>query len=339
MAFTSTRKVCSSTSNCKQTAATNCEGCSQPFCTKHFIEHRLGLGEEINVIISEQNELQETFNQQPTEPDSHPFVKRIDEWEKESIAKIQQKAKDLRLELIRLTTIHNGELSKKLRYLSEQLNENRKNDNFIEIDLQQWKTTLKDLKAMLNSSSMFSFEKHDDSPLLQNISLVFIIENELFEEVFNNTTQIKQNGQIAIHDISYNYSEIRGKNEYTSGRHTIRLSIEQSADSWTFLGINSKSAPLQNKSYQSKSAYGWTNNNYIWLNGECHPNKSTSHVEMKTNDIINLIFHCDKRKVSMINERTNVNYELDVNTDHCPFPWQLHVNLYEANSCVRILSA
>jgi hypothetical protein len=338
MAFISTRKVCSTTSNCKQTAATNCEGCLQPFCTKHFNEHRLGLGEEINVIISEQTELQHIFNQQPTEPDSHPFVKRIDEWEKESIAKIQQKAKDLRLELIRLTTIHNDELSKKLRYLSEQLHENRENDNFIEIDLQQWKTTLKDLKAMLDSSSTFSFQEHDDS-LLQNISLIFTIENELFEEVFNNTIQIKQNGQIAIHDISHNYSEIRGKNEYTSGCHTIRLSIEQSADSWTFLGINSKSTPLRKDSCSSKSAYGWTNNNYLWLNGECHPNKSTSRVEMKTNDIINLIFHCDNRKVSMINERTNAKYTLDVNIDHCPFPWQLHVNLYEANSCVRILSA
>ena len=60
---------------------------------------------------------------------------------------------------------------------------------------------------------------------------------------------------------------------------------------------------------------------------------------MKTNDVISLIFNCDKRKISMINERTNTKYEVDVKINQCPFPWQLHLNLYEANSCIRILSA
>jgi len=320
-------------------AATNCEGCLQAFCTKHLIEHRHVLGEELNVIISEHNQLQHTFNEQSKEPHTHPFVKRIDDWEKESIVKIQEKAKDLRLELIQLTTLHNDELSKKLRYLSEQLNESRENDNFIEIDLQQWRTTLKDLQAILDSSSTFSFEEHDNSPLVQNISLIFTIENEVLEQVFDNTVQIKQNGQIAVHDTSCNYTEIRGKNEYRLGRHKIRLCMEQSIDSWTFLGINSKSTPLQKQSCSSKSTYGWTNNNYIWTNGDCQPNRSPSRIEMKMNDIINLIFDCNKRKISMINERTNAKYELDVNIEHCPYPWQLHINLYEANSCVRILSA
>ena len=59
---------------------------------------------------------------------------------------------------------------------------------------------------------------------------------------------------------------------------------------------------------------------------------------MKTNDIINLIFDCDNQKISMINERTNARYELTVNTNYCPFPWQLHVNLSEPQSRVRILS-
>jgi hypothetical protein len=293
----------------------------------------------MTIIISEHDHLQNTFNQQPTEPDSHPFVKAIDEWEKVSIVKIQQKAKALRLELNHLTTLHKDELAKRLRHLSEQLNDSRENDNFIELDLQQWKTTLKDLKVMLDPSSTFSFEEHANSPLLQNISVVFTVENDLFQQVFDNTAEIKQNGQVVIHDPSYNYTEIRGENEYSSGRHTIRLCIEQSADRWTFLGIISKSKPLQKQSFNSKSAYGWTNNNYLCLNGEYQPNRSISRIEMKTNDIISLIFNCDKRKISMINERTNAKYELDVNIDHCPYPWQFHVNLYEANSCVRILSA
>jgi hypothetical protein len=339
MAFYPTRKACSTTKDCKQTAATNCEGCSQAFCTKHYTEHRRTLSEEMNEIISEQNQLQQTFNEQSTEPDSHPFMKRINEWEKDAIDQIQKRANELRLEVIELTAIRRGELSNKLRQMSTQLTESRQNDNYIEIDLQQWKNTLKDLQSMLDLSTMFSFEEPANTPLLQNISLMFTVENELFEQTFDNTAQIRNNGRIVLHDTSYNYTEIRGKNEYSSGCHKIRLHIEQSADSWTFLGINSKSTPLQKQLSGIKSAYGWTNNNYIWLNGECVPNMSAPRIQMKTNDVISLIFNCDKRKISMINERTNAKHELDVNIDHCPFPWQLHLNLYEANSCVRILSA
>ncbi|CAF2912672.1 unnamed protein product [Rotaria sp. Silwood2] len=337
MASLSTRKLCSTINGCKQTAAINCEGCLQAFCTKHFLDHRHLLGEEMNVIISEHNHLQHTLSQS-TEPDSHPFVKKINEWEKESVAKIQQKAEELRLDLFKLISMRNNEILSTLQQLSEELNENRENDNFIEMDLQQWKITLENLKAKLDSSLTFSFDQHDNIPLVQDISIMFTIENEVFEQVFDSIVQIKQCGQVVIHDTSHNYTEIRGKNEYITGRHKIRLCIEQSADRWTFLGITSKSILLQKQSSSSKSSYGWTNNNYFWLNGECHPNKSSPRIEMKTNDMISLIFDCDNHKILMINERTNAKYELIVNTDHCPFPWQFHVNLYEANSRIRILS-
>ena len=212
------------------------KGCSQAFCTKHYSEHRRTLSEEMNEIISEQNQLQLTFNEQSTEPDSHPFMKRINEWEKDAIDQIQKRANELRLEVIELTAIRRGELSNKLRQMSTQLTESRQNDNYIEIDLQQWKNTLKDLQSMLDLSTMFSFEEPANTPLLQNISLMFTVENELFEQTFDNAAQIRHNGRIVLHDTSYNYTEIRGKNEYTSGCHKIRLHFEQSADSWTFFG-------------------------------------------------------------------------------------------------------
>ena len=173
---------------------------------------------------------------------------------------------------------------------------------------------------------------------MQNIYLNLIGRNDIFERVFDNKVRIENDGQVAIHDASQGYTEIRGKKEYASGHHEIRLCIEQSVNQWTFLGIISKSTPLQNYSYSSKSACGWTNNNYLWLNGSFHSNTSTPGIEMKTNDIISLILNCDTRKVSMINQRTNGKYESDVNLENCPFPWQLHVVLSEPSSRVRILS-
>ncbi len=52
-----------------------------------------------------------------------------------------------------------------------------------------------------------------------------------------------------------------------------------------------------------------------------------------------LTFDCDSGKISMINETTNAKYELIVDTDNCPFPWQLHVILRSVDSRIRILPA
>jgi hypothetical protein len=339
MASSSTRKLCTNSDGCKQPAATNCEGCSQALCTKHFIDHRRLLSEEMNVIITEHDQFQQSLNQQTAQPELHPLIKQIDEWEKASIVKIRQKAKELRLQLLQLTTAHLDELSRNIRQLSEKLREAREHDSFVETDLRDWKKFIEDLKQNLASPSIVSISRDDSSPLVQNISIKLTGTNDLFKEVSDASVQIEEDGQVVMHNGSNNQVGIRGKNEYTSGRHIIRLSIEQSASTWTFVGINSKLTPLQNLSHASKSTYGWTNNNYFWLNGECHPNRSSSRIEMKINDVISLIFDCDRRKISMINERTNAKYELVVNIDHCPFPWQLHVNLYEPNSRVRILSA
>ena len=337
MASSSLRKHCANGNDCKQPAAALCEGCSKALCTKHFIDHRRLLGEEMDVIISEHNHFQHILNEQTANRDSHPLFKQINEWENETIIKIQQKAKELREQLLDLTTVHWNELSKRLRNLSEQLKEGREHDSFVETDLQQWEKTINNLKEKFISPSTFSISQHEEIPLVHNISINFIGTTELFERVFSNTVRIEENGQVIIHDNSPNYAEIRGKNCYSLGRHQIRLRIDQSSDSWTFLGINSKSTPLKNLSYLSKSAYGWTNNNFLWLNGVGRSNTSSQYIEMKTNDVINLIFDCDNRKILMINERTNAKYELTVNIDHCPFPWQLHAILYEANSRVRIL--
>jgi hypothetical protein len=339
MASALTRKQCANGNDCKQPSAALCEGCSKALCTKHFIDHRRLLGEEMDAIICQHDQFQHTLNQQTTNSDSHPLIKQIDEWEKESIIKIRQKAKEIREQLLNLTTAHTVDLSKKLRNVSEKLKEAREHDSFVETDLQQWKTTIEGLKANFASPSTFTINRQHEIPLVRNISINLGGTIELFERVSDNRIRIEENGQVAIQNASavHSYTELRGKNEYTSGRHEIRLCIEQSADIWTFLGINSKSVPLQNQSQSSKSTYGWTNNNCLWLNGHGQKPTSAPRIEMKTNDIINLIFDCDNQKISMINERTLARHELTININYCPFPWQLHVNLSEPQSRVRIL--
>jgi hypothetical protein len=337
MASVSTRKQCANNDDCKQAGIANCEGCSRTFCGKHFNDHRRLLGEELNVIFSDCNEIKDALNQQTVKPDSHPLIKQIDEWEQKSIASIQQRAKELRQELLQFGTVHRSELSQKLRQLSEQSNEAREYDSFSETDLRQWKKTLEHLKSDLASPSTVSVNLDDNCSLLQNVFISVTMADDLFQRVSDDRTRIEENGQIVIHEWENEHAEIRGRNDYASGLHKIRICIEESRNIWMLLGINSKSTPLKNQSYNSKSTYGWTSNNKIWSYGQEKKNESNDAIELQKNDIISLILDCDKRTITMINERTNKKHELVVNVTHCPFPWQLHINLYEVNSRLRIL--
>jgi hypothetical protein len=339
MASSSTRKQCANDGGCKQAAVTTCEGCSKAFCVKHFNDHRRLLDEEMNMIIDEHDHLKHTLNQRTTKLDTHPLIKELENWEKESIAKIQQRAQELRQELLESTAAHTGDLLKTLQQLSEQLKQCREQDDFIEIDLQLWKKTLDNLKTDLTSLSTICINRHNNVSLVQDISInLFVVMKEEFELVSDNGVRIEESGQVVIHDAPNNHIEVRGKNEYASGSHTIRLCIEETSDTWMLLGINSKLTSLQRLSYNSQSTYGWSSNNDIWSNGQKNRNNSNDVIEMKKNDIINLILDCDKQAIMMVNERTNKKHEMAVNIFHCPFPWQLHINLFEANSRVRILS-
>ncbi|CAF2052126.1 unnamed protein product [Rotaria magnacalcarata] len=333
-----TRKHCASNDACKQTATAICEGCSQAFCTKHFNAHRLFLGDEIDAVISEYDQVHHIFNEQKTNTDAHPLMKQISDWEKESIAKIQQKARELRQELIQKNTIHLDRLSKKLQDLSEQLKQGREHDSFVEADIGNWKKSLGGLKKQLVLKSILRINQDSGNPLVQNVFVNSIENDEVFDRVFDNSARIEENGLAVIHTSNASYTDVRGRNEYSSGCHRIHLCIQQSSDTWLFLGVKAKSAPLQETSYSSKSTYGWSSNNYSWLNGQAKSNQLPARIEMKTNDTIILIFDCDNRKISMTNERTTVKFDLVVNLNDCPFPWQLHVILHEANSHVRILS-
>ncbi|CAF3273480.1 unnamed protein product [Rotaria socialis] len=337
MASASTRKQCAYDGGCKQVGVAYCEGCTRSFCGIHFNDHRRLLNEELNFIFSGCNEIKDVLNQEKATCDSHPLMKQIDDWEKQSIGNIQQRAKELRQQIILLATDHRNELSQRLQQLSEQSNDALEHDSFSETDLRQWKKIIEDLKANLTSHATVGINQHDYFPGLKNISLVMTMSKELFDRVSDNTIQIEQNGQVATCDSSVNHREIRGRNRYSSGVHKIRLYIEQAEQFWMFLGITSEPTPLRHLFCSAPCTYGWSNDNNIWTNGQKCRNSSNNIIEMKKNDIVSLILDCNNRTMVMINERTNRKYELSVNTANCPFPWQLYLNLNEANSCVRIL--
>lgn len=331
------RRQCIRTDDCAQAAVVQCMGCFQPLCDTHFLDHRRQLSTAMDMTIQNHHRLQGFCEEQRNEFIRHPLNQEIDQWESQSIVIIQAKANELREQLNRTTSFHHDNLSHRIRQLGEELRSSSEQRSFIETDLQHWRRSLEDLRDDILSLSTIRISGLKRNLPLKNIHVNIFEENEFFQYASNDTVRIEEYGRLAIHDASATETELRGRNEYTTGRHEIRFHLVQSTNNWMFLGINSKSAPLQNNSYAIRSACGWASNNNIWYNGEATSNTST-RIEMARNDMIILIIDCENRKILMTNERTHGHYELDVDVNICPFPWQFHVNLYDKNSSIRILS-
>ena len=336
MAYSTGRQQCTMDGSCKQAAVFTCRGCGKNFCSKHVSSHRQALSEQLGPIVTEHDQLKATFSQHTSNPNLHPLMKQIDEWEKKSIEKIQLKAKEAREQLLEPTTIQINQLSKRIASTTDQIIKARELDDFVETDLATWTNKLTLLKYLLISPTRFGVIE-EEVPLVRNMSVIIKTINEKFERTFDGKVDITEDGEVAIHGVTSGFTEIQGKNEYSSGCHKIRLRIESLNKHDLLLGINSKQTALRHDSYLAKSAYLWYSNNYMYVNGSRQDDASRVRIEMNKYDIITLIFDCDNKEISMINERTKAQHDLDVNIEHCPFPWQLHINMHNANESVRIL--
>ena len=104
-----------STSECFQcsTKVTNdvfqCQSCSRMFCFQHAQEHQQIVQRELDELLRES---------EPDETLTTDLFNQIEQWEKQSIAKIQETAKNLRVQLRNVATI---EISKKEKKMDETI--------------------------------------------------------------------------------------------------------------------------------------------------------------------------------------------------------------------------
>jgi len=87
-----------------------CEGCLQTFCLKHTNEHRDFLNDELDEIILQHENIFNTFNEYKQE--SFLLIDQINQWEKDSIIKIQKTAQDVRIQIQQFGELQKGKISK-----------------------------------------------------------------------------------------------------------------------------------------------------------------------------------------------------------------------------------
>ena len=70
-----------------------CRGCSKDFCFRHIVEHQKSLNEQHGLIQNDFNQFRQDLIDMKNNSQKHPLIKQIDQWEYDSIQRIQQKAK------------------------------------------------------------------------------------------------------------------------------------------------------------------------------------------------------------------------------------------------------
>ncbi|CAF3871930.1 unnamed protein product [Adineta steineri] len=160
----------------------DCKGCSKEFCFQHLTEHRQILDKQLDEIINDHDQFQHTIIQQKQNPQNASLIQQIDQWEKNSIEKIQQTAQQCRETLMKSTEKSINDVEKKFIELSKKLKEIREENEFNELDLNHFQLQLKQITKEFVTPSNISI-RQDSQEFIKKILVISSFE----------TIQIKKN--------------------------------------------------------------------------------------------------------------------------------------------------
>ncbi|CAF1521649.1 unnamed protein product [Adineta steineri] len=156
-----------------------CEGCSKNFCLMDLTKHRQILNNELHHIINDYDQFKQRFSEQ--KPSSHDLslINQINQWEIESIIKIQQKARDCREIVIKSSQTCINDTEKKFNDLNEQLKQIHSDNEFNEINLNYLRNQLRKITEELNNPPKTSIQQ-DCQLFINEISIISVEKKPKF---------------------------------------------------------------------------------------------------------------------------------------------------------------
>ncbi|CAF1369959.1 unnamed protein product [Adineta ricciae] len=159
-------------------------------------------------------------------------------------------------------------------------------------------------------------------------TIVKRVTDEKFVDVYTSNEEaarLLENGRTLVAVKAWFFVAALGSHSYSSGIHCIRIRVD---DGVPFLGIRSRSIPpvpseFSGGSYclESVSTYGWEISYAAIINGHVHAN--SEEIMEPDSAIYSLTLNCDQRRLSLVNENTNEQSEMEVDIHQVPFPWCL----------------
>ncbi|CAF4162562.1 unnamed protein product [Rotaria sp. Silwood2] len=326
---------------CQKTAGILiCRGCGKDFCYRHVVEHRQEINKQMDELTTNHDQFQQTIAEQEVQPNCHPLIQKINEWEQESIDKIHRAADDARKQVITIIGIHRTQVIHDLVCLTKKLSEAHNEDDYVETDLKEWTKKLDKLKADLNAFQTIDFSEDNNSSTL--ISKLFI--NDASTDIFHRIVgdiQINEGGKVAVHGPTNGIAAVCCRGEYALGKHRFHFKIERLFNySAFYCGIVSKNTPTDSICITSVNYGGhrcsipsgtpkYLNQNVLFcFNG--------SNYYFQMNETYELLVDCNEQIIRLTEGQLGRTHELKINLTICPLPWQFFIALISANDYVRL---
>ncbi|CAF1194083.1 unnamed protein product [Adineta steineri] len=178
----------------KEKITYSCRGCSKEFCFMDLTEHKQILNDQLNNITKDFDQFKQIINEQKENPRNRSLIEKINQWEIESLEKIQQKAQNWREIVLECSTTLINDIEKKLNDLTEQIKQIRKENDFNEINLNYLRKQLVEITQELNNPSNISIQQNSQ-PFINDISMILTKRPKFNKWKQNAITIAAGNGQ------------------------------------------------------------------------------------------------------------------------------------------------
>ena len=159
----------------------HCTGCDKYLCWKDFKTHREEMFTELDKIVEERDHLQETIHIGAASDDQKsPLLRQIDQWKRNTIAKVEEVAAQVRQQTIELLNRKRTKIDREFRSFSQELIKMRESENYVEHDLERLKKKIQQFKQDIKQSTQpTTILLHtDQSDKIQWESLIYIEEKQ-----------------------------------------------------------------------------------------------------------------------------------------------------------------
>ncbi|CAF4273526.1 unnamed protein product, partial [Adineta steineri] len=134
-------------------------------------EHQQLLNEELLHITKDYDQFKQRINEQKQNPQNDALIKQIDQWERNSIEKIQEKAQNWREIVLKYSPTAINDIEMKLDDLSEQIKQIQKENDFNETKLNYLRNQLMTITEEFNNPPNISIEQ-DSRSFINEISFI-----------------------------------------------------------------------------------------------------------------------------------------------------------------------
>ena len=298
-------------------------------------EHRRKLHDEFEHIFGEHERLKSDLDLNNIH---HQHLQTINQWEEESIRKIQRTAQTARDDLHKLFEQNRIYLQRTLnKTVTEQLRDNLqvKHSHYDEKDLDRWLAQISEIRKRFErfSSTIVFKSKHVIKLIeIQSTSPLPSIDLQIFRfQCLRGRTRIDDTGCLIN---TSRPALLVSEQHYSHGSHFFRFRLEQSNQN-LFFGIVSvkDEEKLIQRIHPIDSVHGWWNLDRRVVAGR--QDEHVSSLNFSSHDEIILTLMCEARQITLEYPSMNKLNRIQMFDDQrqCSSPWKIFIEIGHPGPC------